>query len=288
MYGYIYLTTNLINGRKYIGQKTSSKFLGESYLGSGKILRQAVAKYGSENFKVELIEACESKEELDKRERYHIKVNNAVDSDKYYNIAFDGQSQAHRLSPEERKRASENAKLRVREKNSFYNKHHSEETKRRLAESSRRNWKKCLPSQKGKIYVTNGYINKMIFPGEEVPEGFHRGLTHSKSWHESQKLRRVIRVVDEEESKVRKERVHLNRSNSSSVRNQGRVWVNNGLVNKFIYEDQLKDYEGFHLGRLQSNESHKGTFFITDGLSNKLICKDDEIPEGWRKGTVRH
>ena len=38
MFGYIYLTTNLINEKKYIGQKTSNKFLGESYLGSGKLL----------------------------------------------------------------------------------------------------------------------------------------------------------------------------------------------------------------------------------------------------------
>ena len=35
MYGYIYETTNLINGKKYIGKKASTKFL-EDYYGSGK------------------------------------------------------------------------------------------------------------------------------------------------------------------------------------------------------------------------------------------------------------
>lgn len=38
MYGYIYKTTNLINGKIYIGQKKSEKFLGINYLGSGKRL----------------------------------------------------------------------------------------------------------------------------------------------------------------------------------------------------------------------------------------------------------
>ena len=45
MYGYIYLTTNHINGKKYIGQKKSNVFLGEKYLGSGKILKQALKKW---------------------------------------------------------------------------------------------------------------------------------------------------------------------------------------------------------------------------------------------------
>lgn len=37
MYGYIYITTNLINGKRYIGQKKAKNFLAEGYLGSGKL-----------------------------------------------------------------------------------------------------------------------------------------------------------------------------------------------------------------------------------------------------------
>lgn len=42
-YGFIYITTNLINGKKYIGQK---KGYNDTYLGSGKILKLAIKKYG--------------------------------------------------------------------------------------------------------------------------------------------------------------------------------------------------------------------------------------------------
>ena len=54
MYGYIYLTQNLTNNRKYIGQRKWNTFENiseDKYLGSGIILKQAIQKYGEGNFK---------------------------------------------------------------------------------------------------------------------------------------------------------------------------------------------------------------------------------------------
>lgn len=70
MFGYIYKTINLINGKIYIGQHIAKEFEAEKYLGSGILLHKAVKKYGKENFKVILLESCDSKEQLDDRERY--------------------------------------------------------------------------------------------------------------------------------------------------------------------------------------------------------------------------
>lgn len=89
MYGYIYLTTNLINGKMYIGQKKSTKYL-PNYLGSGKILRRALKKYGIENFINEVLKWCDSKEELNLLEKFYIKIFNASTSDYFYNIAKGG------------------------------------------------------------------------------------------------------------------------------------------------------------------------------------------------------
>lgn len=85
MYGYIYLTTNLINNKKYIGQHKAQAF-DESYKGSGKILKQAFNKEGFENFSCQILKWCDSKEELDRYEEYFIDKYDCVNSDEYYNI----------------------------------------------------------------------------------------------------------------------------------------------------------------------------------------------------------
>lgn len=68
MYGYIYKTTNLINGKIYVGKKTKSEF-DPDYKGSGKVLKLAFKKYGWENFKVEFLCPCFSLAELNDEER---------------------------------------------------------------------------------------------------------------------------------------------------------------------------------------------------------------------------
>jgi group I intron endonuclease len=90
-YGFIYITTNLINGKKYIGQKKfdiSNTWI--TYLGSGKHLKRAIIKYGKENFIREILSIAYSKEELNQLEIEYIKNHNATESNDYYNIASGG------------------------------------------------------------------------------------------------------------------------------------------------------------------------------------------------------
>lgn len=97
MYGYIYITINLIDGKKYIGKHKGSKFEFNKYIDSGKILGQAVLKYGKENFKCELLESvnnvptiCFSEEELNTSEFYYTTLYDCVNSDEYYNLIDGG------------------------------------------------------------------------------------------------------------------------------------------------------------------------------------------------------
>lgn len=79
----VYMTTNLINGKKYIGKDTKNK---KSYLGSGSYLRKAIEKYGRENFKKEILEVCSSHDELMEREEYWLNYYDAGKNKMFYNV----------------------------------------------------------------------------------------------------------------------------------------------------------------------------------------------------------
>ena len=172
MYGYIYETTNLINGKKYIGQKKSDVFLDTKYLGSGTILNKAINKYGKENFKIKLIEICSNREELNEREVYWISYYNAVKDKNYYNIGAGGTGWNNSFlykTKEERSKIISKASKELYIKNGKTNfgdgmlgKHHSEETKRKMSISaigkkvSEETRQKLSESHKGKVSSRKG------------------------------------------------------------------------------------------------------------------------------------
>lgn len=89
---YIYITTNLINQKKYIGKrKCKCDIDRDTYIGSGKILKSAIKKYGKENFVKDILEICENEEVCNEREKYWIAFYNAVHNDEFYNIASGGE-----------------------------------------------------------------------------------------------------------------------------------------------------------------------------------------------------
>ena len=91
MYGFVYITTNHINGKRYIGQKNYDAYgHWKNYLGSGVVLKSAIKKYGVSNFSKEIIEECKTVEELNEREKYWIEYYSAVKSDDFYNVALGG------------------------------------------------------------------------------------------------------------------------------------------------------------------------------------------------------
>lgn len=81
---YIYMTTNLVNGKKYIGKHKGE--INDSYLGSGTLLLRAIKKYGKENFKKDILYISKNEKENSIKEREFIKYYNAVLDDNFYNI----------------------------------------------------------------------------------------------------------------------------------------------------------------------------------------------------------
>lgn len=84
-YGFIYITTNTVNGKRYIGKRKFSVGW-EGYLGSGKRLKQALKEYGRSKFKRVIIDFAFSDKELCELEMKYIRFFNADKSRDYYNI----------------------------------------------------------------------------------------------------------------------------------------------------------------------------------------------------------
>lgn len=87
MIGFVYVWTNLINGKRYVGSHEGTE--SDGYVGSGKYFNNAVNKYGIENFQREIIESSDysTRKELFGREQYWLDKFNAAKDLMWYNIA---------------------------------------------------------------------------------------------------------------------------------------------------------------------------------------------------------
>jgi group I intron endonuclease len=151
-YGFVYKTTNHITGKQYIGicsfQKPSAA--SAEYLGSGKLLKLAIKKYGRENFSREILQECDTYEELIEAEQRWIEQTGAVNSPNYYNLASGGYGGSSkdmteywaRYTKEERKKIRRWSKRSKHgENNPMWGRKHSPETKQKIgAKSVNRNW----------------------------------------------------------------------------------------------------------------------------------------------------
>ena len=100
----IYLITNKVNGKVYVGQSVDIHRRWIEHLRSGQPdkypnkherdantpLHKAMAKYGVENFQIEILEEC-SKEQLDERERFWIQNKHSFIDEEGYNLSLGGQ-----------------------------------------------------------------------------------------------------------------------------------------------------------------------------------------------------
>lgn len=135
--GYIYKIINKIDGKIYIGQTRVD--LKERWRQHKKIssncryLKNAIQKYGFENFEFKLILICFD-EDLDKNETYYIQKNNTIVPNGY-NLRYGGNSSSH--NEETKKKISESLKGRT---DIIYNKSnlgksHSDEIKLKISNS---------------------------------------------------------------------------------------------------------------------------------------------------------
>ena len=88
MYHIVYLTRNLINGKIYVGVHQTYS-LEDNYLGSGKMLQRAIAKYGRQNFERIIVHFCLTREDSMEWEKL-IVDRNFINRQDVYNTGLGG------------------------------------------------------------------------------------------------------------------------------------------------------------------------------------------------------
>lgn len=131
---YIYLITNTINGKKYVGKCERPSHKTTKYMGSGTYLKSAIKKYGIEFFTKEILEENLTKEIICEREKYWIKELNTK-GEFGYNLT-DGGDGVVNVTDEIRKKISEKNKTLVGSLNSRYGAKLTEEHKEMLRQSN--------------------------------------------------------------------------------------------------------------------------------------------------------
>ena len=134
---YVYEITNLINGMKYIGKRSCNCDIeDDKYMGSSVILKRSINKYGTENFKKEVLTTCDSEDQAYTWEDFYTMQVSAWSNPMYYNLKRGGLGGKRDISDELRNRYRIN---NSGENHPQYGKKHSEETKKKIGEFKKGN-----------------------------------------------------------------------------------------------------------------------------------------------------
>lgn len=196
MIGYIYKTTDLSNGKIYIGQHKLEHF-NPKYFGSGMIIKK-IKKERCKDLTVEVIEWCETISELNYKEKYWIAFFNSRNRDIGYNIAEGGDgcvigpfTEEHKLKisisnkgknkgkPSKLKGTKISKEIKQKLSKSHIGKTHTKETKKKISESL----KGRTSPMKGKVSPNKGKkLTKHIWLTPEYEIGL-LPISHASRYH---------------------------------------------------------------------------------------------------------
>jgi len=215
MFYVVYKTTNIINGKFYIG-KHQTKNLDDDYIGSGKRLKYAIKKYGVENFHREILFVCKDEIQMNIIEKILV----VPDAETNYNLTKGGAGSffyANKVCTPEDKKILVNREIflkKIREDKDYKNK-----WKQKLKKASIKSAPKISRTLKKKY--SNGMINP--FKGSS-----HNEITKKKISAGGQK--------------------RVGKNNGSF----GTCWITNGVENKKIHKEDLDIWlkSGYYRGRI--------------------------------------
>lgn len=195
MYYTVYKVTNNLNGKFYIGAHKTVN-IEDGYMGSGNLIKRAIAKYGIENFTKEILAECSSVDEMFETERRLVEVSVHT-----YNLKEGGHGGWSHLSgkPQTRTKARidgyklTSEKLKGRSNNlisgivkrlhsegrikynNFPGRPHTDETKQKMSNSHKGKHIGSKNSQYGTMWITNGVESVKVKKDYVIPDGWYKG-----------------------------------------------------------------------------------------------------------------
>ena len=210
MFYYLYEIRNLINDNIYVGvHKTTD--MDDGYMGSGKILKRAIHKYGSENFQKTILEMFDDQEQMFQREEeivndefllredtYNLRRGGSGGFDYINKNGLANHSPEHMLAmSEKRKQLYPNGVMfgkpnhntkpsrdeikRLYPKSAFYGRQHTDISKQKISTVAKKNQSGSKNSQFGSkwAWVVNDQRDLKKIPLDQLEEylsnGYQRG-----------------------------------------------------------------------------------------------------------------
>lgn len=309
MFYAVYKTTNLVNGKIYVGfHKTINP--NDGYLGSGKLIKRAIEKYGVENFKKEILAIFDNQKEAEDYEASIVDKDFTLREDTY-NIAIGG-----------------NVRIMYGENNGFYGRKHSEEIRQKIKAVSIGNKYFSIAKNYALIRCSDGKeffdikdacldegISKWLFL-HYIGEGKYVFKDQFKQIQFMERYRRRMErhaLEKEKKRKITSDRFKGKKLPKEQAEKIGKSvfdWIKNNpeahaekmmKINK--NPEKIKKTADTHRGMKRSKEarermsnaakgktaSNKGSIQIynTETLETKYIKKEQEIPLGWSKGNPK-
>ena len=150
----IYLWTNTINDKHYVGQAHNFYNRMSQYKQGffNKYMKNAINKYGIDNFDITILEKNVPYEKLDEREQYWLDYYESYKNDKGYNICqYASTTFGYKHTEESKRKMSDSQKKRMQdenerlkycgENNGMYGKVHTEEWKENHSNFLKNKWK---------------------------------------------------------------------------------------------------------------------------------------------------
>jgi group I intron endonuclease len=309
-YGVIYLITNLVNGKQYVGQtllKPPMKRWERGHIikagaGTKGPLYSAIRKYGKKSFSFEVIWYVDCQISLDLSERLFVNLFKT----RYpfgYNLREGGRGGGHSEITKQRLREAMTPEAIVKFIERMNSPKVRDKQRNTLAQTLAdpelsKTWRESMqtPEYREKMRLIG--IDVMSRPEviDRVSKGVRQALL-DQDYRDRKSLgiRLALAKPEEKERRSRKSsEVNARPERLEQIRLLflGTIWINNGVKNSHIKRGELLP-DGWEEGVIQNptegarSRATKGRYWITDGIKQQRRIKpEDIIPNGWYRGQL--